>query len=82
MIALVCLCVTIYGRRRCRKEEISGRAGGERYKVEVEVAVAVAVALGLLLSPGSSFVRGSSAAGRNHIADAKNMSFFRIRTSR
>ena len=52
--------------------------GGERYKVEVEVevAVAVAVALGLLLSPGSSFVRGSSAAGRNRIADAKNMSFF------
>lgn len=44
--------------------------------MEVEVAVAVAVALGLLLSPGSSFVRGSSAAGRNHIADAKNMSFF------
>lgn len=35
-----------------------------------------AVALGLLLSPGSSFVRGSSAAGRNHIADAKNMCFF------
>lgn len=60
------------------KGEISGRVGGERYKVEVEVevAVAVAVALGLLLSPGSSFVRGSSAAGRNHIADAKNMSFF------
>ena len=33
-----------------------------------------AVALGLLLSPGSSFVRGSSAG--NHIADAKHMCFF------
>lgn len=42
--------------------------------MEVEVAVAVAVALGLLLSPGSSFVRGSSAG--NHIADAKHMCFF------
>lgn len=52
MIALVCLCVSIYGRRRCRKEEISGRVGGERYKVEVEVAVAVGCGLGVVAFPG------------------------------